>query len=77
MRIVCNDARLRRCGALTSFCARVGGVAVIMALAGLALIGLMAVVNFMIALDSKWLILSFVLLWAFALGLYWRERGDS
>ena len=63
--------------ALTSFRARVRGVAGVMALAGLASIGLMAVVNFMIASDFKWLILSFVLPWALALGLYWKERGDS
>ena len=37
----------------------------------------MAVVNFMIASDFKWLILSFVLPWALALGLYWKERGGT
>ena len=63
--------------AVTSFRARVRGVAGVMALAGLASIGLMAVVNFMIASDFKWLILSFVLPWALALWFYWRERGDS
>ena len=62
--------------AVTSFRARVRGVAGVMALAGLASIGLMAVVNFMIASDFKWLILSFVLPWALALGLYLKERGD-
>ena len=41
------------CVALTSFRARVRGVAGVMALAGLASIGLMAVVNFMIASDFK------------------------
>lgn len=63
--------------AVTSFRARVRGVAGVMALAGLASIGLMAVVNFMIASDFKWLILSFVSPWALALGLYWKERGDT
>ena len=63
--------------ALTSFRARVRGVAGVMALAGLASIGLMAVVNFMIASDFKWLILSFDLPWVLALGLFWKERGDS
>ena len=62
--------------AVTSFRARARGVAGVVALAGLASIGLMAVVNFMIASDFKWLILSFVLPWALALGLYWRERAD-
>ncbi len=63
--------------AVTSFRARVPGVAGVMDLAGLASIGLMALVNFMIASDFKWLILSFVLPWALALGLYWKERGDA
>ena len=63
--------------AVTSFRARVRGVVGVMAIAGLASIGLMAVVNFMIASDFKWLILSFVLPWALALGLYWKERGAS
>lgn len=65
------------CVAVTAFRARVRGVASVMALAGGASIGLMAVVNFMIASDFKWLILSFVVPWALALGLYWREPGDS
>ena len=63
--------------ALTSFRARVRGVAGVIALAGLSSVGLMAVVNFMIASDFKWLILSFILPWALALGLYWKERGDT
>lgn len=63
--------------AVTSFRARARGVAGVMALAGLASIGLMAVVNFMIASDFKWLILSFALPWALALGLFWRERDDA
>ena len=63
--------------AVTSFRARVRGVAGVMALAGMASIGLMAVVNFMIASDFMWLILSFVLPWVLALGLYWKEQGDT
>ncbi|MEP7012828.1 MAG: hypothetical protein ABJC13_21100 [Acidobacteriota bacterium] len=63
--------------AITSFRARVRGVAVVVAFAGLSSIGLMAVVNFMIASDFKWLILSFVLPWGLALALYWNERTDS
>ena len=63
--------------AVTSFRARVRGVAGVMALAGLASIGATALVNVMIASDFKWLILSFVSPWALALGLYRSERGDS
>ena len=40
-------------------------------------IGLMAVVNFTIASDFKWLILSFVVPWVFALALYRIEPRDT
>ena len=63
--------------AVTAFRARLRGVAGVVLLAGLASIGLMAVVNFMIASDFKWLILSLFVPWALALGLYWTERGDA
>lgn len=63
--------------AVTSFRARVRGVAVVVALAGTTSIGLMAAVNFVIASDFKWLILSFTLPWALALVLYWFERRES
>ena len=63
--------------AVTAFRARARGVALVVALAGLASIGLMAVVNFIIASDFKWLILSFTLPWATAIVLYWLERSDS
>ena len=63
--------------AVTSFRARVRGVATVMALAGTTSIGLMAAVNFIIASDFKWLILSFMLPWALALVLYWFERRES
>ena len=63
--------------AVTAFRARARGVALVVALAGLASIGLMAVVNFIIASDFKWLILSFTLPWATALALYWLEQSDS
>lgn len=63
--------------ARTTFRIRVRGVAGVMALAGLTSIGLMAVVNFIIGSDFKWLILSFGLPWAFALALYWIERDHA
>ncbi len=63
--------------ALTSFRARVRGAAVVGAFSGLSSIGLMAVVNLMIASDFKWLILSFVIPWALPLTLYWIEGNDA
>lgn len=59
--------------AVTAFRRRDAGSAGIAALAGLASIGTMAAVNFAIASDFKWLILSFTLPWALALALYRRE----
>ncbi len=61
--------------AQTSFRARAKGAVGIVALAGLASIGWMTVVNFILASDFKWVLLAFGLLWAAALGLYWKE-GD-
>ena len=63
--------------AATAFRARAGGAAGVVALAGLASIGLMAVVNFSIGSDFKWLILSFGLAWLVALALYWVEGRDA
>lgn len=63
--------------AVTTFRARVRGAGGIAALAGLTSIGLMAVVNFIIDSDFKWVILSFVFPWALALTLYRIERRDS
>jgi hypothetical protein len=63
--------------AVTTFRTRTRGVVVIVALSGLTSIGLMAVLNFVIASDFKWLILSFSLPWAVALAMYSRERSDS
>jgi hypothetical protein len=63
--------------AVTTFRARAHGAAGIAALAGLTSIGLMAVVNFIIDSDFKWVILSFVFPWALALTLYRIERSDS
>lgn len=62
--------------AVTTFRARARGVAGVVAIAGSTSIGLMAVVNVIIDSDFKWLILSFVFLWALALALYWLERSD-
>ncbi|MEO5672812.1 MAG: hypothetical protein ABIR26_19150 [Ramlibacter sp.] len=63
--------------AVTSFRTRQRGAAVVVALAGLSSIGLMSVVNFAIASDFKWLLLSFVLPWALALVLYRTEAGGA
>lgn len=63
--------------AATAFRARARGVAGVAAITGAASVGLMAVVNFIIASDFKWLILSFALPWTVALGLYWIERSDA
>lgn len=59
--------------ALSSFQQRGRGAAAIAALAGLTSIGWMAVVNFMIASDFKWMLLAFTFPWALALVLYWIE----
>ena len=63
--------------AATAFRARVGGAAGVGALAWLTSIGLMAVVNFSIGSDFKWLILSFGLPWLVALALYLIEGRDA
>jgi hypothetical protein len=64
--------------ALTSFRARAPGAATAVMVSGLASIGWMAVVNFIIASDFKWLLLSFTLPWILALLLYRREQaGDT
>ena len=63
--------------AMTSFRSRHRGAAVVAGLAGLASIGLMAAVNFMIDSDFKWLLLLFVFPWMLSLALYRSERVDS
>ena len=63
--------------ACTTFRARARGSAAISTLAGATSIGLMAVVNFTIDSDFKWMILSFAIPWVFALALYRFERRDS
>ncbi len=63
--------------ALTSFRSRHRGAAVVAAVAGLASIGLMAAVNFMIDSDFKWLLLLFVFPWMLSLLLYRIEQSGS
>ncbi len=63
--------------ALTSFREKRAGVWIVVAVVGATSIGWMAIVNFMIASDFKWLILAFVLPWMIALGLYWNEKGHQ
>ena len=55
---------------ITSFRSRLKGAFGIVAIAGISSIGSMAVVNFMIGSDFKWLLLTFTLLWGIALILY-------
>ncbi|MDF2701580.1 MAG: hypothetical protein K0S10_524 [Rubrobacteraceae bacterium] len=63
--------------ALTSFRSRTKGVSGTVTLAGLASIGWMAAVNFIIDSDYKWLLLAFTVLWAVALALFWLEGGGE
>jgi len=56
--------------ALTSFRTRAPGAFIIVALAGISSIGSMAVVNFIIGSDFKWVLLAFTFPWAIALILY-------
>ena len=60
--------------AFTSFRKRMGGAFSIVALAGISSIGSMTVVNFIIGSDFRWLLLIFILPWAFALILYWLHK---
>ena len=53
--------------------ARPKGTAWVIALAGLSTVGLMAVMNFVLHSDFRWLLLAPVLLWLAALALYGRE----
>jgi hypothetical protein len=43
-------------------------------IAGAASIGWMAVVNFLIGSDFKWILLAMALVWACSLVLFWQER---
>lgn len=56
--------------ALTTFRARARGAALVVTVAGIASVGIMAIVNFLIASDFKWPLLLLALLWVLALALY-------
>lgn len=60
--------------AVTSFRARTPGAALTVALAGAASIGLMVVVNFMLASDFRWILFSFTFFWIASLTFYFFER---
>ena len=62
------------CIAVTAFQQLTRGVRFVITMAGLTSIGWMAVVNFMINSDFKWLLLAFNLPWIAALVLSWREN---
>ena len=78
-----NDERLGRTGVLTitlaatSFRAHHWGAAVGALIGGAASIGLMAVVNFVINSDFKWVLLGMALLWACSLVLFWLEKSPQ
>ncbi len=65
------------CVAMTSFRSRTKGVFGTVTLAGLASIGWIAAVNFIIDSDYKWLLLAFAVLWAVALTLLWLEEPNG
>jgi hypothetical protein len=60
--------------AATSFRAHHWGAAVGALIGGAASIGLMAVVNFVINSDFKWVLLGMASLWACSLVLFWLEK---
>lgn len=61
--------------AQTSFRRKERGAAALAALSGAGSMGWMAIVNFLIRSDFKWLLLAFVLPWVIALILYQIERN--
>ena len=63
--------------ARSSFPQRANGVSVLVAFAGLASIGWMTAVNFMIQSDFKWLLLGLATLWGISLILYRIEEERS
>ena len=63
--------------AITAFRTRASGAVWIVAVAGLTSIGWMAVVNFIIGSDFKWLLFGFALLWGIALLLFGIERRNQ
>ena len=60
--------------AQTTIRAHIGSVRLVVAVAALSSIGWMAAVNFLIASDFKWVLLTFNLPWILALIISWRER---
>ena len=58
----------------TAFRERRRGVLSVVGLAGLSSLGLMVMINFLIASDFKWLLLVFAALWLSALGLFLRQK---
>ena len=63
--------------AVTAFQQLARGARSVIALAGLTSIGWMAIINFMINSDFKWLLLLFNLPWIMALILSWRESEQA
>ena len=63
--------------AATSFRELRWGAAIGAFIGGVASIGLMAVVNFTINSDFKWVLLAMALIWAFSLGLFWFEKKNA
>ena len=63
--------------ALTSFRVRAKGVSGVVVFAGSTSIGWMAIVNFVIGSDYKWLLLDFAVLWSLALLLFWFEGRNT
>lgn len=59
--------------AVTAFRAHCPGAAIGVLFGGLVSIGWMAVVNFMIDSDFKWVLLGIALVWACSMGLFWIE----
>ena len=62
--------------AATAFRAHQQGAAIGALVGGVASIGWMAAVNFMIDSDFKWVLLGMALLWACSLVLFWFENVD-
>jgi len=60
--------------AVTAFRDHQKGAAIGCLIGGAASIGWMAVVNFMIDSDFKWVLLAMALLWATSLVLFWSEK---
>jgi hypothetical protein len=62
--------------AITAFRTHASGAVWIVTAAGLTSIGWMAVVNFIIGSDFRWLLFGFALLWGIALLLFWIEERN-